>query len=62
MKSIIPLKPHASRKIWGGDLLQRIRNLSSTEGQDPVGETWEVSAHSDGPSLSEYGPLNEAFH
>ena len=59
MKSIISLKPHASRKIWGGDLLEKLKGLSNSEGEDPVGETWEVSAHSDGPSMSEYGPLSE---
>ncbi|PIK13812.1 type I phosphomannose isomerase catalytic subunit [Halobacteriovorax sp. JY17] len=59
MKSIIPLKPHASHKVWGGSLLSSIKNIEVSEGQDPVGETWEISAHKDGPSLSSYGPLNE---
>ena len=59
MKSIIPLKPHASRKIWGGELLAKLKNIPEEKGLDPVGETWEVSAHRDGPSVSEYGKLNE---
>jgi mannose-6-phosphate isomerase len=59
MKSIIPLKPHASRKIWGGQLLAKLKGLSEDSDLDPVGETWEVSAHKDGPSKSEYGNLNE---
>ena len=59
MKAIIPLKPHASRKIWGGQLLAKLKGLPESPGLDPVGETWEVSAHSDGPSKSEYGNLNE---
>lgn len=58
MKAIIPLKPHASRKIWGGQLLAKLKGLSEDPSLDPVGETWEVSAHSDGPSKSEYGNLD----
>ena len=59
MKAIIPLKPHASRKIWGGQLLAKLKGLKEAPDLDPVGETWEVSAHDDGPSKSEYGNLNE---
>jgi len=59
MKTIIPLKPHASHKIWGGSLLSKLKGLAVGHGQDPIGETWEVSAHSDGPSTCEYGKLSE---
>ena len=59
MKSIIPLKPHASYKIWGGSMLSRLKNIEVPDGKDPVGETWEVSAHSDGSSTSEFGPLSK---
>ena len=59
MKSIIPLKPFASRKIWGGDLLEKLKGLEPIEGDLPVGETWEVSAHDDGPSDSKLGKLNQ---
>lgn len=59
MKSIIPLKPHVSHKIWGGTMLSRLKNIEVPEGKDPVGETWEVSAHADGSSISEFGPLSK---
>ncbi|WP_127716640.1 class I mannose-6-phosphate isomerase [Halobacteriovorax sp. HLS] len=59
MKSIIPLKPFASRKIWGGNLLQELKGLESLDGQLPIGETWEVSAHPDGPSSSKIGSLDK---
>jgi mannose-6-phosphate isomerase len=59
MKSIIPLKPHVSRKIWGGNLLEKLKGIKPESGLDPVGETWEVSAHKDGPSVSSDGPLSE---
>lgn len=59
MKSIIPLKPFASHKIWGGSMLSELRNIQVEEGRDPIGETWEVSAHNDGPSQTEFGPLNK---
>lgn len=59
MKSIIVLKPFASHKIWGGSLLSRLKNIEVPSDRDPVGETWEVSAHADGPSQSDCGALNE---
>lgn len=59
MKRIIPLKPHASHKIWGGSLLAKLRGIEVDSSKDPVGETWEVSAHADGPSTCEYGKLSE---
>ncbi len=59
MKSIIVLKPFASHKIWGGSLLSRLKNIEVPADRDPVGETWEVSAHADGPSNSECGLLSE---
>ncbi|CBW27643.1 mannose-6-phosphate isomerase [Halobacteriovorax marinus SJ] len=62
MKSIMPLKPFASHKIWGGQLLSKIRNINVAPEQDPLGETWEISAHDDGASFSEEGPLNKIFN
>jgi len=35
-------------KIWGGDKLSSIKQITTRE---PLGETWEVSTHSDGTSL-----------
>ena len=59
MKSVIRLKPHASHKVWGGSLLSRLKNIEIPEGADPLGETWEISAHADGPSKCEEGLLSE---
>ena len=47
---IYHLGPNVQRKIWGGKNLERLKNLSSLEGADPIGETWEISVHPEGPS------------
>jgi mannose-6-phosphate isomerase len=48
---IYHLDPNVQRKIWGGKNLERLKNLPVELGSDPVGETWEISIHHDGPSL-----------
>jgi mannose-6-phosphate isomerase len=44
------LTPFLVSKIWGGNRLQKIKNLSLTE-SGPIGELWEISVHPDGPSF-----------
>ena len=48
---IISLTPTLVRKIWGGQNLERLKNISPKVGDLPVGETWEVSVHPEGPSF-----------
>lgn len=42
------LTPHYVEKIWGGELLYKIKGLG--KGQLPLGESWEVSRLTQGPS------------
>lgn len=53
--SIIKLKPACKDYLWGGDRLKK------DFGKDYYGyvlaETWELSAHPDGPSVVDNGPL-----
>ncbi len=47
---IYSLRPSIQQKIWGGTKLAKFKNI--TEKNDlPIGETWEVSTHADGPSF-----------
>ncbi|MGB0453301.1 MAG: type I phosphomannose isomerase catalytic subunit [Bacteriovoracaceae bacterium] len=59
--SVYKSVPHIVRKIWGGQKLKEIRKLSSSGDSEelPVGETWEVSAHPDGPSYVEDSKAND---
>jgi mannose-6-phosphate isomerase len=50
------LEPTFTYKIWGGTKLSEIKNHKS---DIPLGETWEISTHADGPSLIGSGPLNK---
>jgi mannose-6-phosphate isomerase len=50
------LEPKFTHKIWGGNKLARIKNHMSDL---PLGETWEISTHSDGPSLLAGTELNK---
>ncbi len=44
------LRPSVQRKVWGGTKLANYKNI--LEKNDlPIGETWEVSTHADGPSF-----------
>lgn len=54
---IYHLAPNIQRKIWGGENLEHLKNLSFEAGLDPVGETWEISSHPDGPSSINNTPL-----
>ncbi len=50
------LRPHVSHKVWGGHRLVPLRNLPSlAPSMPPVGETWEVSRHPDGPAQIDGG-------
>lgn len=50
------LKPTYTYKIWGGEKLSKIKKHQS---ETPLGETWEISTHKDGPSLIGDVPLNK---
>jgi mannose-6-phosphate isomerase len=48
------VKPHLTFKVWGGEKLKILKSPQK-EGEassDPLGETWEVSNHKDGPSTT----------
>ena len=50
------LLPYVSHKIWGGHRLVSLRGLPpKTAAETPVGETWEISRHPDGPAQTEGG-------
>lgn len=53
--SIELLTPHLVTKVWGGEKLAKLKGLSGNKEILPLGETWEVSRHGDGPSLFENG-------
>lgn len=46
-------------KVWGGSQLASLKGLGELKaGSEPLGETWEISIHKDGPSLLGGSPLN----
>lgn len=47
---MIELKPFLSERVWGGEELKRLKNISAAEFSAPLGETWEVSTHKEGES------------
>src|SRR5690554_3543373 len=58
MELLLRLKPAVSFKIWGGKKLGAVKRVQSA---GPVGETWEISSHPEGPSrlALNNAPLNE---
>lgn len=54
---IYHLGPTVQRKIWGGKNLETLKNVQPELNVDPVGETWEISVHPDGPSFYNGKPL-----
>lgn len=54
---IYHLTPDIQRKIWGGKNLELLKNIPPVTNQDPIGETWEISVHPDGPSLLDGSPI-----
>ncbi|MBT7608181.1 MAG: class I mannose-6-phosphate isomerase [Bacteriovoracaceae bacterium] len=53
------LSPFVVQKIWGGSRLSGLKNIIHLPSDLPLGETWEVSCHPDGPSLLEGEALDE---
>ncbi len=53
----IALNPHIVEKIWGGRKLSSMKNIdpSLDVDQNKIGETWEVSLLSEGPSFTKDG-------
>lgn len=61
MDKFYSLKPTFVTKVWGGEKLYKLKGLNIVEGE-PLGETWEVSRHKDGPSFDDQGrPLTEVY-
>ena len=56
---IFQLTPTIQRKIWGGHKLGPLKSVTSQNGEDPIGETWEVSVHPDGPCFIKGEKLQE---
>ena len=52
------LEPGLVYKVWGGSKLAKLKSLDSPQGNDPLGETWEVSVHKDSPCLLQGNPLS----
>ena len=57
MTNIAISSPYFVKKIWGGNKLSKIKRLENLE--LPLGESWEVSALSEGPSKIADKPLFE---
>ena len=54
------LQPSAIHKVWGGTRLAKIKGIELGPMQEPLGETWEISIHKDGPSFtSDQTPLSK---
>lgn len=47
---MLELKPFLSERVWGGDALKKLKNISMESFPSPLGETWEVSTHKEGTS------------
>lgn len=47
---MLELKPYLSERVWGGNTLKRLKNISAETFPAPLGETWEVSTHKEGTS------------
>ncbi|MBR1676141.1 MAG: mannose-6-phosphate isomerase, partial [Clostridia bacterium] len=58
MKSIVKLSPTFKDYIWGGN---KLRNYGKVTNLDKIAESWEVSAHKDGPSLTPDGKTIEEY-
>ncbi len=55
-------RPSLVYKIWGGEKLAQMKGVPAQKGNEYLGETWEVSAHPQGPSFSNDGtPLSEKY-
>ena len=54
MKTPLTFKPVYKDYIWGGDRLSTHFHRSGTP--TPCAESWEISAHPDGPSVVAHGP------
>lgn len=50
------LTPHVVEKIWGGEFLAKLKDLNNA---NPIGETWEISTLSEGPSYFDRKPLTD---
>lgn len=54
------LEPAMVHKVWGGTKMAALKGLpKSQDGREPLGETWEISIHGDGPSLYQNKFLSE---
>ena len=47
MSKLVKLSPHVVETVWGGSKLAKLKNWNISK---KIGETWEVSTHSKGPS------------
>lgn len=56
LPAILPLKPSFVPRPWGGSLLKQLKGQTSLD-SGPIGESWEISLHPDGPSFYQDRPL-----
>lgn len=64
LPAISPLNPHIIYKVWGGEMIKKIKalDLDCLTLTAPVGEAWEVSRLAEGPSLLSDGtPLDQVL-
>ena len=57
---LLLLSPGITQKIWGGQRLKsKLNGINETDLTLPIGETWEVSIHPDGPAQYQETNLSE---
>ncbi len=54
---ILRMSPHLTPRPWGGDRLGTVLH-KPLPGDEPIGESWELSDHTDGPSSIAGGPFD----
>src|SRR3989339_2279390 len=58
LKPINKLSPCLVSKIWGGEKLVKFKKMKQAIFDSPIGESWEISVHPDGPCFLDNVPLN----
>ena len=59
LRSINKLSPYLVSKIWGGERIAKFKKNQKANFNSPIGESWEISVHPQGPSLLDKIPLNQ---
>jgi len=58
LRPINKLSPFLVSKIWGGERIAKFKKTGKTNYHAPIGESWEISVHPEGPCLLDNLSLN----